>query len=415
MALSGEWRKTQYDLTSNAQPDPANCTGLRFNCSGSTLQYISNVVADQSGVSQTVTEGAGEVSVPLLRDVPLAQSLILNGAARYTYYDTSGYATTWKLGLDWHLNDDITIRSTRSRDIRAPNLTDLFGSPLTNPAGVTDLHTGIVGQAPFITSSNPNLKPEVGNTTTAGIVYRPSFLPGASIAVDYYQINITDAIANVQGQNNTVQQICEDSNGSSPYCALIQRPLPFSNKTPANFVTAFFSSPQNVNAQRVHGIDTEVNYNTELFGNRLSLRYLMVYQPSNKTINTLLGGRVDNSADTATQPEFSSTAFASYSINKYTIDVQQRWYTGGAWNANRTLKFIPSEIKGNAYTNLTVSREIRDRSTAYVTIQNLFNRQPNAYGNIGGSSGVPGLFGGFVPGVDNQMGRYYTVGVRLRY
>ena len=38
---------------------------------------------------------------------------------------------------------------------------------------------------------------------------------------------------------------------------------------------------------------------------------------------------------------------------------------------------------------------------------------PTPYGNNGGSSGVPGLFGGFVPG-DDAIGRYYTLGVRIR-
>jgi outer membrane cobalamin receptor len=97
----------------------------------------------------SVWETALEVDAPLLKDLPRVQSLDLNSAARYTDYDTSGTVWTWKLGGEWHVNDDLSLRATRSRDIRAPNLNDLFSPALVNPAGVTDAHTGIVGQAPF--------------------------------------------------------------------------------------------------------------------------------------------------------------------------------------------------------------------------------------------------------------------------
>ncbi len=69
-----------------------------------------------------VKEFFGEFLVPLLTDAPIAKNLQFNGAVRWTDYSTSGEVTTWKAGLSWQINDDLRLRGTRSRDIRAPNL-----------------------------------------------------------------------------------------------------------------------------------------------------------------------------------------------------------------------------------------------------------------------------------------------------
>jgi len=75
--------------------------------------------------SFNVTEGFIETVVPLAKDLPFAKTLDFNGAVRATDYSTSGYVTTWKLGLTYSPIDGVTFRATRSRDIRAPNLSEL--------------------------------------------------------------------------------------------------------------------------------------------------------------------------------------------------------------------------------------------------------------------------------------------------
>ena len=108
MALSAEYRRESSRTVSNAEPTvPPNCTGVRFNCTPTSLPYLSSSVASGSG-KQNVTEGALEVDVPLLKDAAFADSLNMNAAIRRTHYSTSGNATTWKVGLDWHLNDDVS-------------------------------------------------------------------------------------------------------------------------------------------------------------------------------------------------------------------------------------------------------------------------------------------------------------------
>ena len=415
VAVSGEYRTTTFSLKSNAQPtQKLNCTGLRFNCvQGTTLLYISNVVADENPpqVNQSVAEGALEFNVPLLKNLPFVQSLDLNAAGRYTYYNTNGDVQTWKVGLEWHVNDDLSFRATRSLDIRAPNLNDLFAPQLINPAGVTDNHTGIVGQAPFITNSNPNLQPEKANTMTAGVVYRPGWLQDFSISVDYFKTKIGNAITTIQGQSTTVQNLCEASNGTSPYCALIQRPLPFSDRSAANFVTAFISQGLNVQSINTEGVDFEANYQTDLGPGHMGVRLLSSYQPMLKTVQ-FPGAPILNSANIAGSPGFKNSLFIKYAWDDFTIDILEKYHGRTRWNSDRTQVYTPAYLPSAAYTNVTLTYDMAPMSY-YLTVENLFDKQPTPYGNNGGSSGVPGLFGGFVPG-DDAIGRYYTLGVRIR-
>jgi len=410
-ALSGEWRRLEYDLVSDAQPIAADCTGLRYNCSASTLKYISNVRGNRTPVSQTVKEVAIEGDVPLLKDVPFFQSLSVNGAFRYTDYNTSGSVETWKAGVDWHINDSITLRGTRSRDIRAPNLNDLFAPQLINPAGTSDLHTGVVGQAPFISESNPDLKPEVAYTWTAGIVLQPTFIPHFSMSVDWYKIVINNAITGIAGWDSAIQQICENSNGTSSYCDLIHRPGPFSDRSPANTADAYYSRPQNAQVLKTDGIDFEMNYRTDLAGGSLSLRNLVSYQPHLTTVQ-FPGAPQQEAADTGGQAKWRGTSFLDYTFGDFSVDIQERWHVSTDWNSNHSLVYLNGRLPAAAWTNLTFTANIKPFQY-FISVSNLFNKQPTPFGNIGGSSGVPGLFGGYVSG-DDTLGRYFTMGVRLR-
>jgi iron complex outermembrane recepter protein len=415
VAVSGEYRSTDFSLKSNAQPtSKLDCTGLRYNCvQGTTLLYISNVVANEnpSTVNQSVAEGALEFDVPLLKGLPLVQSLDLNTAGRYTYYNTNGDVQTWKAGLEWHVDDQVSLRATRSLDIRAPNLNDLFAPQLINPAGVTDNHTGIVGQAPFITNSNPNLQPEKANTVTAGVVYRPDWLENFSVSADYFKTKIGNAITTIQGQSTTVQNLCEASNGTSPYCALIIRPLPFSDRSAANFVTAFTSEGLNVQSINTEGVDIEANYQADVGPGHFSVRLLSSYQPMLKTVQ-FPGAPVLNSADIPGSPAFKNTLFLRYSLDNLSLDILEKYHGRTRWNSDRTQVYSPDHLPSAAYTNATLTYNLGAMSY-FLTVENLFDKQPTPYGANGGNSGVPGLFGGFVPG-DDAIGRYYTLGLRMR-
>jgi hypothetical protein len=425
LALSGEWRQQTLDITSNRHPsDKVDCTGLRFNCTASTLIDISNILNDLHGASQSVWELAAEVEVPILKDLPLAEAVDINAAARYTDYDTSGTVWTWKVGGQWTFDDELTARSVLSLDIRAPNLNDLFAPQLVNPAGTSDFHvlTSSGGptqlQAPFITISNPNLTPEVSHAISFGAVYRPKWFPNFSVALDYYHLKIGNAITVIQGQNQTIQQICEASNGTSDYCSLIQRPLPFSDHTTANLVTAFIDQPRNAQSLKTDGWSMEANWSTQIWGNDFSIRSLSEYQPSLKTVS-FPGAPVSEAADTGALPSWRTTFYFRYVWDDWSAQVTEKVRGGGKLNADRTKIpfYSPSfPTPGIAmYTNMTLNWTWKNAPVTpiqlYVSVQNVFDRNPTI---IGGGGTVPGLFPGTFAG-DDLIGRYYTTGFRIKF
>ena len=88
----------------------------------SDLAWFKEVQSGGLG-AEDITEGDIELDVPLLKDLPFAQLVSLNGAYRYTQYSTNGLAlsgpvsstfsaNTYKLGLEWAVNDDVRLRAS---------------------------------------------------------------------------------------------------------------------------------------------------------------------------------------------------------------------------------------------------------------------------------------------------------------
>ena len=422
LALSTEWRRNAWKLTSQAQPtDPVSCVGLVFNCNPSTLLWANGSTPDRSPVSQTVTEGAVEVEIPLLVHRFLANNVGLNGAARYTNYSTSGSAVTWKAGLDWQMDDQLTLRATRSRDIRAPTLSDLYFPRAVNTALVTDRLTGLTPLVTSISGGNPNLKPEIGYTTTAGIAYRPEWLKNFSLTLDGFWITISNAITSIQGNNPSVQAACYASGGSSPFCALQQRPNGFTDTSPSNAVTEWVSEQINISSQHTEGADFEANYFAQPSGHALNLRALLTYQPhiiySTPGLQTIdLGGVAFSSNGLQASPVWRATFMGSYSpIRNFQVDVMERWRSSLAWTGDPTQIVSTPKIASVAYTDLNVAYTLHPGEgelQVFFNVQNLFNKQPPPAAFLG-SNAMVGFFGGFAYG-DDPVGAYFTLGVRLK-
>jgi iron complex outermembrane receptor protein len=425
-ALSGEYRKLTLVNNSNAQAGAlADCTGLRVNCDqGSTSQYVSNVVSDMYA-AETISEAAFETEVPLLKDLPLVKDLDFNGAIRETHYSTSGNAMTWKLGLTWNLIDDFQIRATRSQDIRAPTLVDLYSPAQAGLVGFNDLHTGVIGDIIDYAKGNPALTPEVAKTTTAGFVYRPSWLPRFNVSVDYYDIKITNVITQVDGDADDIQALCEASNGTSPYCSLYNRPLPFSNRTPANFPISVSTESLNVANTITHGVDAEINYNFDLSSiaantpGNVAMRLLTSYQPELST-QTIAGSPYTVSAGVAGLNILSTgiskiraNAEVGYTLGAFNAIVDERWMSSVAVYPPPIVTTIRG-VPAYSYTDLTLRYTVdvgRGNLQPFISVQNIFDKQPPIIGN---NPSVPGLFPPVPNGYD-LVGRYFTAGFRLRF
>jgi iron complex outermembrane receptor protein len=368
--------------------------------------------------SQNVKEAAAEVLIPLLSDVPFFQSLELNLAGRYTDYSTSGSVETWKIGGTWQVNDELRFRATRSKDIRAPTLQDLFAPQSAGVGGFTDLHTGISSAIVTYSQGNPTLTPEIGKTTTVGLVYQPNWLPRFSIAVDYFDIQMKNAIT-TQGPSAQNQIECEDSGGISPLCGTLIRPLPFSDRSAANFPLRGLSTGVNAQKQWTRGFDVEVNYRFDVADvissvpGSVSIRSLAAYQPLLKT-QTIVRVRPTEAAGVAGFSKLRLNTNLNYTHDGLSISLTHRWQSH-QWQSDPRVNFDNRPfIKAANYFDASISYAMKVAGhdvVPFLTVENLFNRKPPVSGTNGNAAG---LFYPTVSGFD-VMGRYYTGGIRARF
>ncbi len=425
-ALSAEWRRLRWDVTSNASPEQlADCVGIGTgvnndlrNCTqGTTARWFFNTGGPLNEVSQRVAEVAGEFNLPLLADAAFAQGLDFIGAVRFTDYSTSGNVTTWKAGLDWRVNDSLKFRSTRSRDIRAPNLHDLYQPTQRNPT--IQINDPLQGGAAYIITNvqtgNTALTPETANTLTAGFVLTPQAVPDFSLSMDYYKIRVDDVIFLLQGFSNPVLQLCATT-PSAPACAYIQRD-PVTGR-----VVQTRSLLLNIAKQDTWGIDTEASYKFDVFSRPLQLRAMASYQPKlDFDQGPLTGGKltVAGAYNAGTNrlfasPKWKVTGIISYeATDKFNVTVLQRWRSGLDANQDRSLRFANSRLPSISYTTLNLSYS-QDTSkgnfNVFLNVQNLFNKFPTAY--YTGTQGFGDNQG--LPEGDDPIGRYYTLGVRWK-
>jgi outer membrane receptor protein involved in Fe transport len=456
MAASTEWRWLNYSLTSPAPPanvSALNCDALgilpsRTSCvdpsatNVGTTSIYPNGTAGRTPVSQAVGEVAFEGNVPVAKDMPFAQSADLNFAVRYAGYQSRGNviqgspyvtrdfdATTWKVGLTWHVDDMVTFRATHSRDFRAPNLSELFTPGRTQGLGaVTDFLTGAqIGVTPGYSATqsvggNPNLQPEVGYTTTAGVVLKP--VTGFSLSVDYFNIDIDNAITTVDGSQSFIQNACYASGGSSPYCQLQVRPGGFS-RTPANMVisnsaTLFYTSlPLNIAKVTTSGVDLEGNYTTTLFNHRFLVRALGTYQP---TLRSVQPGVATTDAAGVSVPKIRVQLTASYNFtDAFRVDWSTRWRSELA-NVDPLLGLQVAagseKVAAVSFSSLNLSYHLAPSIEFYLNIQNIFDQRPPLYAPLASASpfasGAGGGGVGFYPG-DDAVGRYFYLGARMQF
>src|SRR6185437_8499260 len=223
------------------------------------------------------------------------ESLQLNAAYRYDHYNLAGDAHTYNLGIEWQPIDDLRFRGGFQRAIRAPNVSELFTSssgtsansgrdPCSAASSVTTtaalcIATGVPAGSVFSAGlncptnqcqarvgGNPGLNPETSDSWTLGIVVTPTFLPGFTATVDYYNIKIGGFIATVPIgvtlANCYSTTLNPTQSAANPFCALVHRDsLGTIATTDLGFVDA---NLQNIASDKVQGIDAEVNYDKDL-------------------------------------------------------------------------------------------------------------------------------------------------------
>ena len=230
--------------------------------------------------SVSVDEFYIELAVPILSGVTGAERLDLSIAGRWSDYDTFGSTTNGKIGLEWQPIDDLLVRATYSQGFRAPTVAELFAGQgdsfpmlsdpcsdflgLQNPAAAQPpdvvnncISQGVPADGSYVQAnsqiritvgSNPNLTPETSDSITFGLVYSPSWLDGLDFTVDYYNIELDNAISAIGSQ--TILSACATG---QQLCNLIQR---------GNIgqVTDVLAAGVNVAALEVEGVDFLASY-----------------------------------------------------------------------------------------------------------------------------------------------------------
>ena len=372
--------------------------------------YVGNYKPFQGRYN--VKEGFAELLVPLLKDSALGRSLSLNAAIRYTDYSTSGSVKTWKIGGVYAPIDDITIRLTRSRDIRAPNLSDLFLGGVVNTQQVNNpFRNNLNDQYLQTTSGNPNLKPEVANTLTAGLVLRPSFVRGLTLSADFYDIKIRKAISSTSGQliiNNCFA-------GDASYCALI-------GGDPRVDVTSIQVVPFNATQSRARGIDFELNYQTQLGAGLLTVRGLLNYTDelsngSGNGIVTRAGEVGNNDGGGQGVPYFRGLASATYKLDPITAQLKGRFLSASKLNReytsadiNMEYNKVPSIFYLDAYFAFD-AKVVNKNAQFFLAIDNVMDKDPPVVVN----NDVANAQNSGTSSIYDMIGRQYRVGFRVKF
>jgi len=378
--------------------------------------------------SYTVKEGFLETVIPLLKDSSLAKSLNFNGGVRAADYSTSGSATTWKAGFDYTPTDDVTFRITRSRDIRAPNLGEVFASNVTSTGSPTDPFRGNAANTVFIvTRGNPDLQPEVADTLGLGVVLRPRFLPGFAASVDYYDIDIDGAIATVAVQDVINQCFA----GNAALCPSIVRDA-------TGVLSEIRVQPVNLARQLARGLDFETSYRQPLdsiagLTGNLTFRLLATHFLKNTFANGVnapieYAGTNSQNGNTAglipSTPDWRYNATLGWDNGTATVSFTARGISSGVYSnayiecslgcptSNATNQTISdNHVPGAIYFDTNASYQFSSGLEWYVAVDNLLNKDP-AQAAVGPFIGAAPL--SINPALYDVLGRTFRLGARLK-
>ena len=418
VAIGGEWRQEKID----SKVDPIFNNGWQYG------NYLEN------RGKYNVKEAFVELSLPVFTGAEL------NGAARVTDYSTSGTVATWKVGATWQAIDDLRFRGTVSRDIRAPNLDELFA------AGTGRSNTVLLREAgqpvrtieyQQLATGNPRVQPEIARSWTVGAVATPTFLPGFAMSVDYYQVKLSGAIGTLQPQD--VVDLCFVT-GDQSQCSNLT--IVRNSGGQIERFSQILLFPINYAFQTNKGIDFETSYRTSLdrvhtsLDGTLTLRGSATHYISNLIDDTLntpreTAGQIA-SAQITTQgpPKWSYRLSAIYDSQRVTAALIGRGYTSGVIDNNAIVCTTACPLTSRANPTFDQNRVggafFLDASLAYkfpvrgseamlqLTVNNVLNRDPTLWPN-GPTGDSQFAFPQTSRTLGDRLGRTYRLTARFTY
>jgi iron complex outermembrane receptor protein len=360
--------------------------------------------------------------------VPIVKTLEFNGAFRATDYSVSGSVETWKAGLTYAPIDDVKLRFTRSRDIRAPNLNELFaaGTARTNSVNVPDGAGGTVRADQFIenTTGSLALTPEVADSIGFGVVLTPRFAPGLAVSVDYFDIDIQDAVGTINAQNTV--NLCYEQ-GKQDLC----NNLVFASGgvgVPGSDIVGINIIPINFASQTNKGIDVEASYRMPVGPGNMTIRGLATHYIDNITNNGV--DFPTENAGTTTTPSWNYRLSTSYDIDPVTLTLTGRGFDSMVYDPsyiecasgcptstvrNRTIN--ENDIAGAFYMDFSANYSFMvgpAEAEAFFSVKNLANRDPVLVGNGPGGNNT-GAYPQTARALFDTFGRTFRMGVRMSF
>ena len=403
-----------------------------------------------------VTEFFTELQVPLVTDKPFFDELVFSTQYRYSDYTVNGngvensFSTdTYGFQLTWAPTPDISFRGQFQRAVRAPNVVELFTGQSTglpdlaqagtdiNGNGIFDPCSGAVpvasaaacantgvtaaqfGQVPDVISGqtqglfggNPQLSPESSDTITLGAVFQPSFLPGFNASVDYFDIEIDDAIVAGLGAQ-TILDNCL-ATGEATFCDLINRDAAGS-LNPSGPGIGFTLTNVNAASIATDGLDFQVNYGFDIGGfGGIDINYASTYLFSSDFTPFPGAATIECEGEFAGQcgqptAQYRHRVLFGWETPLEGLSANITWrHFGGVDNDSATPSAVELSLESVNYFDLAVRYEVFDGIVARAGVNNLFEDNfpvsiSAGPANNGNGNTYPGVY---------DTGRFFFFGI----
>ena len=412
--IGAEWRSSSVEFN----PDESLLTG---DVAG------FNAITPAEGEIK-VWELFAEVSVPILADKTGFESLNATGAYRYSDYDLdqTGGVNTFLLGIDWQVIPSLAFGAQFQRAIRAPSVGEAFGGqrlfpvsasdPCAIPASAADatirdlcersgVPTSLVGdpsiqpnnEVPGLFGGNPGLREEESDTYTLSAIFTPQAIPELRISLDYFDIDVQDAIGVFGGSVNNVLSLCyqqiQDINSEA--CQAVGR----------NTTTGVIDSLNpvqvtnvNVGALATSGIDLKISYSHEFDfgffggGSDLAINFAATFVDEyNLTpIADLPSVNVCSGAFGRTcgepKPETKTNTSIAWTTGDLMLGLRHRWLDGTTldevvFGVRTPDQVAVPELDSKSYVDLSVNYNIGDNFNIWGGIINVFDEDPPLLGS----------------------------------
>ena len=388
-----------------------------------------------------------EFQLPLVSGKPGVDLLAIDGAARVSDYSTGISAESWKVGGEYSPSSDVRFRGSYQKAVRAPNVIDLFESQglglfdmdddpcdFTDPAGdgvasaaacigsgahqtnLAAANAGFLsspaGQYNNFTGGDPALEPEEAETFTLGFVATPSFVPGLSLSVDYYDIEITEAIDQVGG--SVTVNLCYFQNDADA-CSLITRNAAGNLWTSGAQVTDL---NQNIGGISTSGYDISGAYSFEvgalggidLSYNGTLLDSFTVDPAGNPAFVYECVGAYGNDCGTPT-PEYRHRARLGWDTPYEGLSLNATWrHIGEVALDTGVTNRVDSVLEAQNYFDFAGTYAMNDWAVFRFGINNALDDDPPLSASVGTTGN-----GNTYPQTYDALGRYLFAGVTLDF